>query len=164
MNVEPDHLSILETSEDPTNIQDNLLDSHLFSIRVTDEHFVEIIHFVTTRMAPSEYTTQQKKELVVKATDVSSIVGKLYNMGPYEILHRYVLEHEISITLEKYHGGIAGGHYAGKDNVQNIFKTVFWWPTLHNYAKEYYIECDVCQRTGRTSIRDEMSLVPQVTL
>lgn len=45
-------------------------------------------------MAPSEYTTQQKKELVVKAADFSLIVGQLYKMVPDEILCRYVPKHE----------------------------------------------------------------------
>ena len=37
---------------------------------------------------------QQKNQLVVHATDFTLIAGQLYKLGSYEILHRYVLEHE----------------------------------------------------------------------
>ena len=39
-----------------------------------------------------------------------------------------------------------------------------WWPTLHKDAKEYCQTCDVCQRLAKPNTRDEMPLVPQVTL
>jgi len=35
---------------------------------------------------------------------------------------------------------------------------------LHRYAKEYCRACDVCQRKRKPSRRDEIPLVPQVTL
>lgn len=43
LNVGPDHLSRIEKGEEPTNIKDNLFDAQLFIIRVTDDHFVDII-------------------------------------------------------------------------------------------------------------------------
>jgi hypothetical protein len=47
---------------------------------------------------------------------------------------------------------------------QNILCAGIWWPTLHKDAKEYFQSCDVCQRVGNPSRRDEMPLNPQVTL
>jgi len=43
---------------------------------------------------PAEFTKQQKKQLVVKATDFTLIAGQLYKLGLDEILRRYVLENE----------------------------------------------------------------------
>ena len=77
LNVRPDHLSRLETGEEPTNIEDNFPNVHLFVIRIADDHFIDIIQLLTTGMAPSEYTMQQKKELVVKAANFSLIEGNL---------------------------------------------------------------------------------------
>jgi transposase InsO family protein len=62
------------------------------------------------------------------------------------------------------HEGIAGGHYAGKETTQKVLKAGLWWPTLHKDAKEYYRACDVCQRVGNPSRRDEMPLALQLTL
>jgi hypothetical protein len=83
--------------------------------------------------------------LVVCAADFSLIAGKIYKMGPDEILRRCVMEEERPLILEEAHEGIAGGHYAGKETTQKILRDGLWWPTLHKYAKEYYKACDVCQ-------------------
>jgi hypothetical protein len=39
-----------------------------------------------------------------------------------------------------------------------------WWPIVHKDSKEYFQKCDVRQRVGKPSRRDEMSLRPRVTL
>eukprot|EP00253_Pinus_taeda_P027353 PITA_27353 len=84
----------IETGEEPTSLEDNLPDAQLFAIKVADDHFADIIQFLSTGMVPVEYTTKQKKELVVRAIDFSLIAGHLYKMGQDEILRRYVPEHE----------------------------------------------------------------------
>lgn len=66
----------------------------LFVVRVADNHFVDIIHFLTIGTIPERYTSQQKKELVVRVEESSNIVGHLYKMGSDEILRHYVLEFE----------------------------------------------------------------------
>jgi hypothetical protein len=61
-----------------------------------------------------EFTTMQKKNLVVRATDYQLIAGQLYKIGVDNILRRCVIEHERHIILAKAHEGIVGGHYTGK--------------------------------------------------
>ena len=113
LNAGPDHLSRLESGEEPTSLEDNLPDVHLFTIHITDNYFVDIIKFITIGTAPTEYSTKKNKQLVVKVANFIIIVGQLYKLGPDEILRRYVLPHERSIILEEAHAGIAGGHYSG---------------------------------------------------
>jgi transposase InsO family protein len=48
--------------------------------------------------------------------------------------------------------------------VQKVLRAGLWWPTLHRDAKDYSKACDVCQRVGKPSIRDEIPLEPQLTL
>jgi len=43
LNARPNHLSRLEIGEEPTSIKDNLPDAQLFTIRVVDDHFIDII-------------------------------------------------------------------------------------------------------------------------
>eukprot|EP00253_Pinus_taeda_P026246 PITA_26246 len=113
---------------------------------------------------PEGYTVQQKKELVVCAADFSVIVGHLYKMGSDEILRQYVPEFSRSSILADAHGGVVKGHYAGGATVENILRAGLWWPTLHQDSKAYCKACDVCQRIGKPSQRDEKPLNPQMTL
>ena len=48
LNTGPNHLSHIETREEPTNSEEGFLDAQLFAIRVADSHFEDIIHFLTT--------------------------------------------------------------------------------------------------------------------
>jgi hypothetical protein len=61
MNKGPDHLSSLEHGEEPTNLEDTLPDAQLLTIRNIDDHFADIVYFLSTGMAQSEYTIHQKK-------------------------------------------------------------------------------------------------------
>ena len=81
-------------------------------------------------------------------------------MGPDEILRRYVLEHEQRRILEEAHFGVARGHYARKATVQKVLTAGLWWPTVHKDPKELCRSCNVCQRIGKSSQRDEMPLKP----
>ena len=81
----------------------------------------------------------------MRAANFTLIVGQLYKLGPDEILHRYVLEHERRRILEEAHVGVAGGHYAGKTTMQNVLTMGLWWPTIHKDTKEFCRTCDVCQ-------------------
>jgi hypothetical protein len=115
-------------------------------------------------MAVTEYTVSQKKQLVVRTAKFSLIAGHIYNMGPNEILRRCVMEAEQPLILIESHEGIAEGDYAGKETTHKVLKAILWWPTLHRDAKDYSRACDVCQRVGKPSIRDEIPLAPQLTL
>eukprot|EP00253_Pinus_taeda_P011750 PITA_11750 len=92
LNAGPYHLSRIETSEEPTNLEEGLLDAHLYV----------------------------KKELVIHAADFLVIVGHLYKMGNEEILRRYVPEIESGQILVEAHGGVARGHFAATNDVTTI--------------------------------------------
>jgi hypothetical protein len=68
------------------------------------------------------------------------------------------------LILAEAHEGIAEGKYAGKATVQKVLRAGLWWTTLHRDVKDYYRACNVCQRVGKLSIRDEIPLAPQLTL
>jgi hypothetical protein len=101
-------------------LEDTLQDAQFLAIRKIDDRFTEIFQFLSIGMAPSEYTVTHKKQLVVCAADFSLIEGKLYDMGPDEILRRCVMEAERPLILIESHGGIVGGHYARKDIVHKV--------------------------------------------
>ena len=86
LNAGLDHLSCIESGEEPTSLEDSLPDLELFSIDVVDKEFDTIIHLLNTGYAPEGYSTLQKKQLVVKASEYTLIAGQLYKLGSDEIL------------------------------------------------------------------------------
>ena len=74
------------------------------------------------------------------------------------------MEHEHPIILAEAHEGIARGHYEGKVIAQKVLRARLWWSIVSKDAKEHFQSCDVCQRVGNPSTRDEIPLRPQVTL
>lgn len=114
LNVGPNHLSQIETGEEPNNLEEGFLDAQLFMVHVADDHFVDIIHFSTTGITPEGYIDQQKKELVVCTTIFLVNAGHLYKIGADEILQRYVPEYERERILTEAHAGAMGDHFVGK--------------------------------------------------
>jgi hypothetical protein len=154
MNKGLGHLSRLEHGEEPNSLEDTLPYAQLLTIKKVDDHLDEIVQFLSTGMAPREYTVIHKKQLVVRETDFSLIAEQLYKMGPDEISRRCVMEAEGPLILVESHEDIAGGHYAGKETMKKVLRAGLWWSTLHKDAKEYYKAYDVCQRVGKPYRRD----------
>jgi hypothetical protein len=63
---------------------------------------------------------------IVCTTYFSLIVGKLYKMGPDEILRRCVMEVERPLILADAHEGIIGGHYTRKETMQKVLRVGLW--------------------------------------
>jgi hypothetical protein len=73
LNTGPDHLPRITNGEAPTNLEDNFPDAQLFSIQIVDEYFADIIQYLSSRTAPQEFNTAQKKNLAVRAADYQLI-------------------------------------------------------------------------------------------
>ena len=56
LNLGPDHLSIIESGEEPTSLEDNIPDVQLFAITMFDDQYKYIIHFLIRGYAPSRFT------------------------------------------------------------------------------------------------------------
>lgn len=52
LNADLDHLSWIENGEEPTNLEEALPDAQLYAVHIMDDHFDDIIHFLTTGTAP----------------------------------------------------------------------------------------------------------------
>ena len=68
------------------------------------------------------------------------------------------------MILIEAHASVAGGHYSKKMTMRNILQEGLSWSTMHVDNKDYCHNCDICQRTWKPSRRDEIPLVPQITL
>ena len=77
LNVRPNHLSRIESGEEPTILEDNFPNAQLFAITMMEDQnkeFNAIIHFLSIGYAPPGFPVNQKNHLVIRAVDFPLIV------------------------------------------------------------------------------------------
>ncbi|GJW36687.1 reverse transcriptase domain-containing protein [Tanacetum coccineum] len=75
-----------------------------------------------------------------------------------EITETFPLETLGSVALRDDNApcGPTGGHYGANYTAKKIFDSGFYWPTIYKDAHDFVTRCDICQRQGKISQRDEM--------
>ena len=144
LNVEPDHLSRLETGESDGSLDDQLPDADLFRVEAVLDYLADIAAYLKMGQCPQDYTPLQKQHLVVRAADYQLIAWKLYKLGLDEVLRRCVLDHEREAVMWECHSGVAGGHVGAKPTARKVLQAGLWWPIVHADCKAYVRCCDVC--------------------
>nr|GEZ07711.1 hypothetical protein [Tanacetum cinerariifolium] len=101
-----------------------------------DKHF-RPIHYASKTMteAESNYTTTKKEMLAV----VKCVSGQ-----------------EAIELLKSCHYGPTAGHHGQNYIAKKVFDSGFYWPTIYRDAQDLVKNCDVFQRQGMISQRDEM--------
>nr|GEY69655.1 reverse transcriptase domain-containing protein [Tanacetum cinerariifolium] len=84
-------------------------------------------------------------------------------LDPKEIIEKFPLETlnmvsfvEAIDILKACHYGPTGGHHGLNYTAKKVFDSEFYWPTIYRDAQDLVKSCDVCQRQGKISQRDEM--------
>nr|GEX78616.1 reverse transcriptase domain-containing protein [Tanacetum cinerariifolium] len=73
----------------------------------------------------------------------------------FQTLKRTLTKEAIDI-LKACHNGPIGGHHGPNYIAKKVFDSGFYWPTIYRDAHDLDKSCDVCQRQGKISQRDEM--------
>nr|GEU52441.1 zinc finger, CCHC-type [Tanacetum cinerariifolium] len=73
-----------------------------------------------------------------------------------EVIRRYVSGQEVVDILKACHSGPTGGHHGPNYTARKVFNSGFYWPTIYRNAQDLVKNCDVCQRQGKISQKDEM--------
>nr|GEU94487.1 reverse transcriptase domain-containing protein [Tanacetum cinerariifolium] len=58
--------------------------------------------------------------------------------------------------LKACHSGPTRGHHGPNYTTKNVFDSSFYWPTIYRDAQHFVKNCDVCQRQGKITQKDEM--------
>lgn len=119
-NIDPDHLSRLETEEELIGIDDDLLDANLFRVEATPKELEEIANFLEEGKALEDLLANKRKILAMKATPFTLMNGYLYKLGLDNILRRCALEHECEDIINEAHVGPAGGHFQADTTTRKI--------------------------------------------
>nr|GEZ47897.1 reverse transcriptase domain-containing protein [Tanacetum cinerariifolium] len=80
----------------------------------------------------------------------------LFKICDNQVIKRYVSGQEAIEILKDCDYGPTGGHYGPNYTAKKVFDSGFYWPTIYHDAQDLVKNCDVCQRQGKISQRDEM--------
>lgn len=80
-------MSRVESGEDMTEIDNDLLDAHLFRVEAIPSKLVEIGQYLQEGKAPDHYSEKKKKILTTKVVPFTLINGNLYKLGLDDIIH-----------------------------------------------------------------------------
>ncbi|GJU91362.1 reverse transcriptase domain-containing protein [Tanacetum coccineum] len=80
----------------------------------------------------------------------------LFKICADQVIRRCVSGQEALDILKACHSGPTGGHYGANYTARKIFDSGFYWPTIYKDAHDFVTRCDICQRQGKITQRDEM--------
>nr|GFA54226.1 reverse transcriptase domain-containing protein [Tanacetum cinerariifolium] len=163
-NLAADHLSRLE------NPHQNVLDPK----EINESFPLETLNLVSTCGNSStiwfaDFTNYHEGNFVVKGMssqqkskffkDVKHYFWDdpfLFKICADQVTRRCVSGQESIDILKAYHYGPTGGHHGPNYTAKKVFDSGFYWPTIYRDAQNLVKNCDVCQRQGKISQRDEM--------
>lgn len=143
-NIGPDHRSQLKTREDPTRIDDDLRNAHLFWVKAAPKELEERVNVLKEGKAPNNLLASKQKILALKVAPFTIMNRYLYKLGSDDILRRCALEHEREDIINEPHARPTGGHYQADMIAQKILQASLWWPTLHKDCREQVKKSDKC--------------------
>nr|GEY98898.1 reverse transcriptase domain-containing protein [Tanacetum cinerariifolium] len=80
----------------------------------------------------------------------------LFRIGADQIIRPCVHGQEAYDILKACHEGPTESHHGANLTAKKVFDASFFWPTIYKDAHNLVKSCDICQRQGKISQRDEM--------
>nr|GEW04416.1 reverse transcriptase domain-containing protein [Tanacetum cinerariifolium] len=137
-NLAADHLSLLE------NPHQNVIDP---------KEINESFPLETLNLGMS---SQQKNKLFKDVKHYFWDDLFLFKICADQVIRRCVHRQEAINILKVCHYGPTGGHRGPNYTAKKVSDLGFYWPTIYRDAQDLVKNCDVCQRQGKISQRDEM--------
>nr|GFB24330.1 reverse transcriptase domain-containing protein [Tanacetum cinerariifolium] len=165
-NLAADHLSRLENPHQDVlenkNINENFPLEILGSLTSHNTlWFTDIVNFYAGNFIKKGLTSQQKKKFFRDVKHYFWDDPYLFRICTDQIIRRCVYGQEAFEILKACHEGPSRGHHGANLTAKKVFDAGFFWPSIYHDVHEMIKTCDICQRQGKTSQRDEM---PQNTV
>nr|GFA94596.1 reverse transcriptase domain-containing protein [Tanacetum cinerariifolium] len=163
-NLAADHLSRLE------NPHQNVLDPK----EISESFPLETLNMVFTRGSQSTpwfadfanyhagnfivkgMSSQQKNKFFKDVKHYFWDDPQLFTICADQIIRRCVSGQEAVDILKACHSGPTRGHHGPNYTARKVLDSGFYWPTINRDVQNLVKNCDVCQRQGKISQRDEM--------
>nr|GEU95009.1 DNA-directed DNA polymerase [Tanacetum cinerariifolium] len=101
-------------------------------------------------------TSQQKKKFFKDVKHYFWDDPYLFRICADQIIRRCVHGQEAFEILKACHEGPTGGYHGANLTAKKVFDAGFFWSSIYRDAHEMIKTCDICQRQGKISQKDEM--------
>ncbi|GJY41821.1 reverse transcriptase domain-containing protein [Tanacetum coccineum] len=162
-NLAADHLSRLENPHqdklENKEINEAFPLETLGSIALQDQStpwFADFANYHAGKFVIKGMTSQQKNKFFKDVKHYFWDDPFLFKNCADQVIRRCVSGQEALDILKACHSGPTGGHYGANYTARKIFDSGFYWPTIYKDAHDFVTHCDICQRQGKITQRDEM--------
>ncbi|GJU33451.1 reverse transcriptase domain-containing protein [Tanacetum coccineum] len=162
-NLAADHLSRLENPHqnefENKEITETFPLETLGSVALRDDStpwFADFANYHAGNFIVKGMSTQQKNKFFKDVKHYFWDDPFLFKICADQVIRRCVSGQEAFDILKACHSGPTGGHYGANYTAKKIFDSGFYWPTIYKDAHDFVTRCDICQRQGKISQRDEM--------
>nr|GEV06733.1 reverse transcriptase domain-containing protein [Tanacetum cinerariifolium] len=101
-------------------------------------------------------SSQQKKKFFKDVKQYLWDDPCLFRICADQIIRQCMHGQKAYDILKACHKGPTGGHHGANFTAKKVFDAGFFWPTIYRDAHNLVKSCDICQRQGKISQRDEM--------
>ncbi|GKC67567.1 reverse transcriptase domain-containing protein [Tanacetum coccineum] len=162
-NLAADHLSRLENPHqnefENKEITETFPLETLGSVALRDDStpwFADFANYHAGNFIVKGMSSQQKNKFFKDVKHYFWDDPFLFKICADQVIRRCVSGQEAFDILKACHSGPTGGHYGANYTAKKIFDSGFYWPTIYKDAHDFVTRCDICQRQGKISQRDEM--------
>ncbi|GKE42372.1 reverse transcriptase domain-containing protein, partial [Tanacetum coccineum] len=160
-NIAADHLSRLENPHKDA-LENKNINEHfpletlgVISVKSTP-WFTDYANFHAGNFIIKGMSTQQKRKFFKDVKHYFWDDPYLFQTCADQIIRRCVHGQEAIDILKACHEGPIGGHHSANLTARKVFDAGFFWPTIYQDAHTMIKSCDICQRQGKLSQRDEI--------
>nr|GEU68319.1 reverse transcriptase domain-containing protein [Tanacetum cinerariifolium] len=118
--------------------------------------FADFAYFHARNFIVKGMSSQQKKKFFKDVKHYFWDDPYLFQICADPIIRRCVHGQEAYNILKYCHEGPTGGHHGANFTSKKIFDARFFWPTIYRDAHNLVKSCDIYQRQGKISQKDEM--------
>nr|GEW45579.1 reverse transcriptase domain-containing protein [Tanacetum cinerariifolium] len=163
-NLAVDHLSRLENPHqnvlDPKEINESfpLETLNLVSTRGNQctPWFANFANYHAGNFIVKGMSSQQKNKFFKDVKHYLWDDPYLFKIYTDQVIRRCVSGQEAIDILKACHSGPTGSHHRPNYTARKVFDSGFYWPTIYRDAQNLVKNCDVCQRQGKITQKDEI--------
>nr|GEV98911.1 reverse transcriptase domain-containing protein [Tanacetum cinerariifolium] len=160
-NLAADHLSRLENPHkdvfENKDINENFPLETLGKISSgSTPWFANFVNFYAGNFIVKGMSSQQKKKFFKDVKHYFWDDPYRFQICANQIIRRCVHGQEAYDILKACHEGPTGGHHGANFTAKKVFDAGFFCPTIYRDAHNLVKSCDIFQRQGKISQRDEM--------